>query len=152
MTDVKKDRKLKKLTFRGKEIEELVTLKDQALWELFTSRARRRLNRSKGFKGKYLKLLEKVKRSKKGLEAGQKAKLIKTHLRNCIVTPEMVGGNIGVFSGKEYKEVEVKFDMIGTYLGEYSLTYKPTLRKAASIVDKGSKKKGGDDKKKEEKK
>ena len=151
MTDVRKNRQLKKLTFRGKEIEELVTLKDQALWELFSSRARRRLNRSKGFKGKYLKLLEKVKRSKKGLEPGQKAKLIKTHLRNCIITPEMVGGNIGVFSGKEYKEVEVKFDMIGRYLGEFSLTYKPTLRKAASLVEKGSKKKG-DDKKKDDKK
>ena len=86
-----------------------------------------------------MKLLEKVKKSKKGVQAGEKSKLIKTHLRDCIISPEMVGGTIGVYSGKEYKEVEVKFDMIGRYLGEFSLTYKPTLRKAATL-DKGKKK------------
>ncbi len=43
----------------------------------------------------------------------------------------MVGGQVGVYNGKEYKEFEIKFDMIGTYMGEYSITYKPTLRKAA---------------------
>lgn len=43
----------------------------------------------------------------------------------------MVGGQVGVYNGKEYKEFEIKFDMVGTYLGEYSITYKPTLRKAA---------------------
>lgn len=43
----------------------------------------------------------------------------------------MVGGVVGVYNGKEFKEVEIKFDMIGTYLGEYSITYKPTLNKAA---------------------
>ena len=139
MTDVRKNRQLKKLTFRGKELEELAPMKDSNFYELLTSRVRRRLTRSKGFKGKYQKLLDRVKRSKKGLEPGQKAKLIKTHLRNCIVLPDMVGGNIGVYNGKEYKEVEVKFDMIGRYLGEYSLTYKPTLRKAA-VSEKGKKK------------
>ncbi len=58
----------------------------------------------------------------------------------------MVGGQIAVYNGKEYKELEVKFDMIGTYLGEYSITYKPTLRKAAfakadakGAADKGKK-------------
>ena len=58
----------------------------------------------------------------------------------------MVGGQIAVYNGKEYKEFEVKFDMIGTYLGEYSITYKPTLRKAAfakadakGTADKGKK-------------
>ena len=139
MTDVRKNRQLKKLTFRGKELEELSTLKDSQFMELVQSRIRRRLTRSKGFKGKYLKLLERVKKSKKGLEPGQKAKMIKTHLRDCVVVPDMVGGNVGVYNGKEYKEVEVKFDMIGRYLGEFSLTYKPTLRKAA-VFDKGKKK------------
>ena len=51
----------------------------------------------------------------------------------------MVGGMIGVYNGKEYREVEVKIDMIGRYLGEFSLTYKPTLRKF-SVGQKLSKK------------
>ena len=145
MTENKRDRKLKKLTFRGKELEELCAMKDTNLFELFGARARRKMIRSKGFKGKYEKLLERVKKSKKGLEPGQKPKIIKTHLRDCLIMPEMVGGVVGIYNGKEYKEVEVKFDMIGRYMGEFSLTYKPTLRKAAT-ADKGKKK--GEEKKK----
>ena len=45
--------------------------------------------------------------------------------------PEMVGGMIACYNGKEYKEFEVRFDMIGKYVGEFSITYNPTLRKAA---------------------
>ena len=144
MTENKNKRQLKKLTFRGQDLEQLSALPRTNLFELFGARARRKMKRSNGFKGRYSKLLDKVSKSKKGLEPGQKSKIIKTHLRDCLVLPEMVGGNIGVYNGKEYKEVEVKFDMIGRYLGEFSLTYKPTLRKAAT-ADKGKKKgeKGG---------
>lgn len=53
----------------------------------------------------------------------------------------MVGGVVACYNGKEFKEFEIKFDMIGTYFGEYSLTYKPTLRKAAFLKD--SKEKAG---------
>ena len=139
MADQKKDRKLRQLTFRGKKLEELCEMKEENLFELFCSRQRRRLRRSKGFKGKYAKLVNKIKKSKLGLEPGQKSKVIRTHLRDTIVTPEMVGANVGIFNGKEFKEVEIKFDMIGQYLGEFSLTYKPTLRKA-NFGDKPKKK------------
>ncbi len=131
MVDQKKRRKVKRYTFRGKELEELCEMKDENLFELFGARQRRRLRRSKGYRGKYLKLLEKVKSSKKNLGPGEKPKTIKTHLRNCIVMPEMVGGIVACYSGNNYKEFEIKFDMIGRYLGEFSMTYQPTLRKAA---------------------
>jgi len=39
----------------------------------------------------------------------------------------MIGSIVGVYTGKEYKPVEVKFDMIGKYLGEFAMTYNPTL-------------------------
>jgi len=60
-----------------------------------------------------------------------------------MILPEMIGGVAAVYNGKEYKEFEIKFDMIGTYLGEYSITYKPTLRKAAFAKEdaKGGKEK-----------
>lgn len=137
----RRNRTVKRFTYRGKELEELSGLKDEALFDLFTARARRKLRRSQGVKGRYLKLVERVKKSKRNLQPGERPKLIKTHLRNAIVMPEMVGGNVAVYNGKEYKEVEVKFDMIGRYLGEFSLTYKPTLRKAA-VSEKGNKKGG----------
>ena len=51
-----------------------------------------------------------------------------------MVLPEMVGGIVGVHSGRGFSNVEIKFDMIGRYiyvpsiryLGEFALSYKPT--------------------------
>ena len=37
----------------------------------------------------------------------------------------MVGSIVDVYGGKYWNSVEVKSDMIGHYLGEFSLTYKP---------------------------
>merc|ERR1712056_1869 len=117
----------RKYTFRGMELDDLLKLNEGQMFQLFRSRIRRKLNRSKGFKGKYTKLLEKLRNSKKNLQPGEKPPMVKIHLRNCIVTPEMIGSIVGVYTGKEYKPVEVKFDMIGKYLGEFAMTYNPTL-------------------------
>merc|ERR1712226_812490 len=117
----------RKFTYRGLELDDLLKLPTDALYDLFRSRIRRKLSRSKGFKGKYLKLLTKLRNSKKNLQPGEKPAMVKTHLRNCIVTPEMIGSIVGVYTGKEYKPVEVKFDMIGKYLGEFAMTYTPNL-------------------------
>ena len=75
----------------------------------------------------------KVRKSKKECtEVGAKPTPVKTHLRNCIITPEMVGSVIAIHTGKVFNNVEIKvsfifqFDMIGTYLGEYAMTYNPT--------------------------
>ena len=35
------------------------------------------------------------------------------------LVPEMVGAVIGIYSGREFTPVEIKFDMIGKYLGNY---------------------------------
>merc|ERR1711963_711575 len=117
----------RKYTYRGLELDDLLKLPTDALYDLFRSRIRRKLNRSKGFKGKYLKLLTKLRNSKKNLQPVEKPPMVKTHLRNCIVTPEMIGSIVGVYTEKEYKPVEVKFDMIGKYLGEFAITYSPNL-------------------------
>jgi small subunit ribosomal protein S15e len=42
------------------------------------------------------------------------------------LVPEMVGGVVGIYNGKEFTNVEIKFDMIGKYLAEFAITYKPT--------------------------
>merc|ERR1739845_291658 len=77
-----------KFTYRGLELDDLLKLPTESLESLFRSRIRRKLRRSKGFKGKYLKLLTKLRNSKKNLQPGEKPPMIKTHLRNCVVTPE----------------------------------------------------------------
>jgi small subunit ribosomal protein S15e len=84
-------------------------------------------------------ITDSTKKSKKQCQPGEKPSTVKTHLRNCIVMPEMVGNIVGVYNGKVFNPVEVKFDMIGRYLGEFSLSYKPTRHGKAGVgATKGS--------------
>ncbi|XP_072599596.1 small ribosomal subunit protein uS19-like [Vulpes vulpes] len=50
---------------------------------------------------------------------------MQTHLRDMIILPEMVGSMVGVYNGKTFNQMEIKPEMIGHYLGEFSITYKP---------------------------
>ena len=90
-------------------------------------------------KHRYNRLYNKCKKAKKNCQPGEKPATVKTHLRNCIIMPEMVGNIVGVYNGKVFNPVEVKFDMIGRYLGEMSLSYKPTRHGKAGVgATKGS--------------
>eukprot|EP01017_Pseudomicrothorax_dubius_P029054 TRINITY_DN34_c0_g1_i1.p1 TRINITY_DN34_c0_g1~~TRINITY_DN34_c0_g1_i1.p1 ORF type:complete len:152 (-),score=49.82 TRINITY_DN34_c0_g1_i1:169-624(-) len=120
----KKRAAVRKFTFRGMELEDLLKLSNEKLIEHLRARQRRRFNR--GLKHKYQRLMTKLRKAKKGLEPGAKPAPVKTHLRNAIITPEMVGSVVGIHSGRGFTNVEIKFDMIGHYLGEFSITYKPT--------------------------
>ncbi|KAI5580317.1 hypothetical protein BDE02_08G147300 [Populus trichocarpa] len=61
----------------------------------------------------------------KGGPAGEKPEPVRTHLRNMIIVPEMIGSIIGVYNGKTFNQVEIKPEMIGHYLAEFSISYKP---------------------------
>jgi len=39
-----------------------------------------------------------------------------------------------VYNGKEFVNVEVKFDMIGKYLAEFAMTYKPTSHGKSGVA------------------
>lgn len=72
-------------------------------------------------KGPYVdpRVLKKVL-GKKPEEAG----VIKTWIRSCDISPEMVGFKFGVYNGKEHIEVLVTEEMVGHKLGEFSPTRK----------------------------
>lgn len=53
----------------------------------------------------------------------EKPKTIKTHLRDMLIVPEMIGSMVAVYSGKVFNIVEIKAEMVGYYLGEFSITY-----------------------------
>ncbi|MEM0173719.1 MAG: ribosomal protein S19 family protein, partial [Sulfolobaceae archaeon] len=55
---------------------------------------------------------------------GKINKVIKTHVRDMIILPEMVGLKFAVYNGKEFIEFQVQPEMIGHYLGEFSITTK----------------------------
>ncbi|PSN33060.1 40S ribosomal protein S15 [Blattella germanica] len=119
----KKKRTFRKFTFRGVDLDQLLDMPAEQLMELMHSRARRRFQR--GLKRKPMALVKKLRKAKKEAPPNEKPEIVKTHLRNMIIVPEMVGSIVGVYNGKTFNQVEVKPEMIGHYLGEFSVTYKP---------------------------
>merc|ERR1711964_679392 len=110
-------------TYRGLEIEQLLELKNEELSELVHARARRRFQR--GLKRKPMVLMKKLRKAKSECEPNEKPAVVKTHLRDMIIVPEMIGSVVGIYNGKVFNAVEIKPEMVGFYLGEFSITYKP---------------------------
>ncbi|EFO26763.2 30S ribosomal protein S19 [Loa loa] len=121
--ELKKKRTFKKFTYRGVDLDQLLDLNRDQLAKLLPCRARRRLAR--GLKRKHLAFLNRLRKAKKEASMHEKPATIKTHLRDMIVLPEMVGSVVGVYNGKVFNQVEIKPEMIGYYLGEFAITYKP---------------------------
>jgi len=120
----KEKRTFKKFQYRGIDLENLLDLSNEQLIDLVHARARRRFSH-RGLKRKPMALLKKLRAAKKAAAVNEKPATVKTHLRNMIVVPEMIGSVVGVYNGKQFNSVEVKPEMIGHYLGEFSITYKP---------------------------
>ena len=118
-----KKKPFKKQIYRGHELDALLDMNMEQIVALMKSRAQRRYRH--GMHGKYDRLIKKLRIAKKNAVVGEKPKGVRTHLRNAIIVPEMCGSVVDVYGGKYWNPVEVKADMIGTYLAEYSLTYKP---------------------------
>ncbi len=105
--------------YRGYTLEELKRMNMDQFIQLLPARARRSLRR--GLPPRQKKLLERLRRAYRAKKRG-KDLLTRTHIRDMIIFPEMVGLKIGIYNGKEFITVEIKPDMIGSYLGEYALT------------------------------
>ncbi|KAH0849664.1 hypothetical protein HID58_096198, partial [Brassica napus] len=80
---------------------------------------------AEGLTRKPMALIKKLRKAKRDAPAGEKPEAVRTHLRNMIIVPEMIGSIIGVYNGKTFNQVEVKPEMIGHYLAEFSISYKP---------------------------
>ncbi|MBI4214732.1 30S ribosomal protein S19 [archaeon] len=107
----------KEFTFKGFTMEQLAKITLEEFMKLVTSRARRSLKR--GFSERQKKLLKRVRSVK---SAGKQEKPIRTHSRDCIIIPEMVGVLFNVHDGKDWNRVEVTPQMMGHYLGEFTMT------------------------------
>ena len=111
----------KKFTFRGYTLEELQKLSLDEFAGLLQSRQRRSLLR--GLQPRHKKLLEHVRAVREQKKGGKEA-VIRTHCRDMIILPEMVGLKFGVHNGKEFVVVEIKPEMLAHRLGELSMTRK----------------------------
>ena len=106
---------VKEFTYHGLTKEELDTISNEKLFKHFTARARRSLTR--GINDDKRKLIEEIKNKKS-------KNPIKTHLRDVIILPYMIGTTIHIFSGKEFVPINITIQMVGHYLGEYVITNK----------------------------
>uniref|UniRef100_A0A453BK50 40S ribosomal protein S15 n=1 Tax=Aegilops tauschii subsp. strangulata TaxID=200361 RepID=A0A453BK50_AEGTS len=140
-----KKRTFRKFSYRGVDLDALLDMSTDDLVQMFPARARRRFKR--GLKRKPMALVKKLRKVplmspptifkiywlhrgtfcflKKDAPAGEKPEPVRTHLRNMIIVPEMIGSLIGVYNGKTFNQVEIKPEMIGHYLAEFSISYKP---------------------------
>lgn len=108
--------------YQGLTLEELQDLSLDELVEILPARQRRSLKR--GFLPRQQTVLDKFRKLKKQDEnkKGGKPLVIKTHCRDMIVLPEMVGTTFGIYNGHEFTEVTFTPEMIGCYFGEFAPT------------------------------
>jgi len=58
---------------------------------------------------------------------------LKTHVRDMIILPDMVGLTINVHNGKDFTPISIRPEMIGHYLGEYAITNKRVQHGAPGV-------------------
>lgn len=112
----------KEFMYRGHSLENLMSMSMDEFIALLPSRQRRSLQR--GLTPEQRILLEKMREAREAAGKGQDVN-IKTHVRDLIILPEMVGIKVFVHNGKEFLPVDIKPEMIGHYLGEFAITNKP---------------------------
>ncbi len=108
--------------FKGYSAEQIQKLSVENLIPLLNSRQRRSLDRrlSTYMNDEKRKFREDLKLARNGKLDGQ----LKTHLRDMIILPDMIGLNVLVHNGKEFVSFTIRPEMVGHYLGEYSITNK----------------------------
>ena len=112
----------KEFTWKGKSEDAAAKLDLKEFMALIPSRQRRSLMR--GFTEAQKALMVRI-------EAGENN--VKTHCRDMVVVPHMVGKTLRVYNGKEYVPVLIIASMLGHYLGEFSHTRKGVTHSAAGI-------------------
>lgn len=112
----------KVFSYKGKTAEELQSMSLEEFARLIPSRQRRSLLR--GFSEKHKKFLERVRKSEKP---------VRTHLRDFIIIPELIGKRLLVHSGKDWMPVDVVPEMVGRRLGEFVLTRRRVAHSAPGV-------------------
>jgi small subunit ribosomal protein S19 len=117
----------KEFTYRGLSLEALQKMSIKEFAELIPSRERRTLLR--GMTDPEKSLLRKL----------QKRNNVKTHAREMVVVPQMVGKTIQLHNGKEYTAFEITEEMVGFRLGEFVLTRKMVRHASPGVGASASK-------------
>lgn len=123
--------KKKEFTYRGKSLEELQKLDVREFAKYLKSRQRRNVLRQ------FHVIEDFISKAKIKISKG---KPVRTHQRDLVVVPEMVGMRIDLHNGKSFFPVNITGDMIGHTFGEFALTRSKVKHSKAGIgATKGSK-------------
>ena len=125
-------RVFKSHSYRGVELEKLMEMSTEEFVKLAPARVRRRFAR--GLSSKPAGLMKKLRAAKLAAPENEKPTPVRTHLRNMIIVPEMIGSVVGVYNGKSFNTVEIRPEMLGHYLGEFSITYTPVRHGRACLL------------------
>lgn len=107
--------------YRGRKVSDLAKMSIEELAELLPARQRRSIKRG-------------LARENKKLLGGLKNKdSVRTHIRNMIILPDMVGKSLEIYNGKSFEKVEVMPEMIGHFFGEFALTRGRVQHGAAGV-------------------
>lgn len=117
-------RKKRKFKYRGKGLEELKQLGIREFAKLLPSRQRRTVLRN------FDVIQEFVEGCKKSQEQD---KVIRTHRRDIVIVPELVGMTINVYNGQHYQKIQINERMLGHKLGEFVRTRKDIEHGAPGI-------------------
>lgn len=121
----------KEFTYRGKTLTELKTLDVREFAKYLPSREKRSVLRN-------FQQVEKFVSDAKAKSS--KGKKIKTHFRDLVIVPELIGMKIQVHAGNAFNMFEITDEMLGHRLGEFALTRKKVSHGSAGIGStKGSK-------------
>lgn len=96
--ELKRKRTFRKFSYRGVDLDDLLDLSNEDFVKLVHARARRRFSR--GLKRKPMALIKKLRKAKKEAPPNEKPAVVRTHMRDMIVVPEMIGSVIGIYNGK----------------------------------------------------
>jgi small subunit ribosomal protein S19 len=106
-------RRKHEFTLHGLTLPRLQELSLEELATHLTARARRSLRR--GFNDEQKRFLARMATT-------DPARVVRTHCRDALVLPQHVGRRVAIHNGHEFKEIEVRPEMIGHYYGEFALT------------------------------
>lgn len=113
---------MREFKFKGVAVDQIQKISIENLMPLLNSRQRRSLDRrlSTYMNDEKRKFREELKLAREGKLKNP----LKTHLRDMIILPDMVGLTVLVHNGKEFVSFAIRPEMVGHYLGEFSITNK----------------------------
>lgn len=109
-------------TYRGKTIEQLQAMSLEDFSELLTSKERRSIKR--GFNDHQKNVIQELKDNKNN---------VRTHYRNLIIFPSMIGKKVSIYNGKTFNEIEIQPEMIGHRFGEFALSRSKVSHGSAGV-------------------